>query len=58
MQAYRKDDQSVESSEQVQDLDFIGEEAQKPHEVKGGFNPQPEPPKYLLPAVRPIYNLR
>ena len=51
MNAPQKNDPQADASNQIDDLGTA--DAQNPQQVKGGFNPQPEPPKSMPPVWNP-----
>ena len=50
MNERRTDDPQIE---QIEDLPSQAVDAQNAGQVKGGFNPQPDPPKILAPVYQP-----
>ena len=54
MNARRNDDPQIE---QIEDLASQEVDVQEAEQVKGGFNPQPDPPKIGAPVFQPpVFN--
>ena len=56
MNADRMNDPQTDGIEQIEDLAVLPENAEDAEQVKGGFDPQPDPPSapvYQPPVLRP-----
>lgn len=51
MQPTRNDDQTAETNPRMEDLAPRSEEVQSAEQVRGGFDPQPEPPARSGPPL-------
>jgi hypothetical protein len=49
----RIDDEPVERVDQIEDLADRAKEVRDAEQVKGGFDPQPDPPKLFIPPRPP-----